>query len=76
MLVDGAVLGQIPLDTELPRKPGVRSILVRKAGFGRYKREVDGDTEAVLSATLPRVAAARPVAKKPKSVIADPFATP
>jgi serine/threonine protein kinase len=72
VLVDGELLGQVPLDTELARKEGTRTILVRKAGFARYRRDVDGNTEAVLTATLPRAAVRAPV-KKPKSVIADPF---
>jgi serine/threonine protein kinase len=74
VVVDGVVLGQVPLDVELARKAGPRSIQVRKAGFSRYRRDVEGDAEAVLSASLTRVT--RAPAKKAKSVIADPFADP
>jgi eukaryotic-like serine/threonine-protein kinase len=74
VVVDERVVGNIPLDLDLPSGAGTRAITVRLAGYRPWQENVDAGRDAILSVTLKRA----PVVKKPRGEIEDapkdPFA--
>jgi hypothetical protein len=76
-LLDGKLIGTLPLDVELPRAAGVRRLTVRAAGTRPWMRVVAADVDVALKVSLTRL---RAEAGKPhhpaSSIIKDPFQSP
>jgi serine/threonine protein kinase len=80
VLVDGVLVGQAPIDLNLPRKPASRHLVVQMAGHAPWARDVAGDVDMVLTPPLLPLPAAPKADKKPHPaakkapVVRDPFA--
>jgi hypothetical protein len=81
-LLDGKLIGTLPIDVELPRAPGVRRLTVRSTGTRPWTRVVAADIDVALKVTLtrlhaeaqrPRKSPSSPPSNAPSSVIKDPF---
>jgi serine/threonine protein kinase len=51
-LIDGHLIGQLPLDVRLPRSEGERHLVVRKNGYHTWSRSLASNTDVTLRATL------------------------
>jgi serine/threonine-protein kinase len=70
VLVDGVVVGNVPLQITLIPIHEVRHITVQKAGYARWRYDIAGDRDAALVAPLKR----REKAEKPTTLnLKDPF---
>jgi eukaryotic-like serine/threonine-protein kinase len=78
--VDGALVGQIPLDIELPRADQARHLQVRRRGFVPWARTIAGNTDVALSVVLRRATRERPRPAAPTMIdgpkIRNPFDSP
>jgi serine/threonine-protein kinase len=63
VLVDGRLVGEVPLEVDLPRVASERQVLVQRDGFVSWTRAIAGDTWVSATATL---------RKKPLGRRADP----
>ncbi|HWE30875.1 MAG TPA: hypothetical protein VHB97_22865, partial [Polyangia bacterium] len=51
-LIDGHLIGQLPLDVRLPRVDGERHLVVRKSGYKAWSRSLAANTDVTLRAIL------------------------
>jgi serine/threonine-protein kinase len=56
VLVDGALVGTVPLEVALPRLDGVRRVALHASGYDPWQREVSGAVDAALMVWLHRSA--------------------
>jgi serine/threonine-protein kinase len=81
VLVDGRLVGELPIDVAMPKSPGQRTLTVQRMGFKTWSRVVAADADVTLTATLVRKRAATPVRTAPREpastpgvpALADPF---
>jgi hypothetical protein len=52
VVVDGMLVGTVPLQIALPRIDATRHVVVRRAGYKRWTADVDGTQDAALLAPL------------------------
>jgi hypothetical protein len=76
-LLDGKLVGTLPLDVALPRASGTRHLVVRAPGTKPWSRVVAGDVDLALKVSLLKLHADTPHARHSlSSVVKDPFSTP
>jgi hypothetical protein len=63
--VDGRLVGQLPVDVELPRRSEARQLVVHRHGYASWTRTIAGDTSITLTATIRRRQAAAAPAPAP-----------
>jgi serine/threonine protein kinase len=73
VLVDGRLVGQLPLDIELERRAADRRVVVQHKGYTSWSRVIAGDTTVGLTATLQRKRAAAPSEPKRTNDVYNPF---
>jgi hypothetical protein len=75
--VDGALVGQIPLDIDLPRADAARHLQVRRRGFAPFARTIAGNTDVALTVVLHRATRERAKPSAPTAIegpkIRNPF---
>jgi hypothetical protein len=54
VLIDGRLVGLVPLQLTLPVAPAVRHIAVHRSGYARWRYDIAGDRDAALVASLER----------------------
>jgi serine/threonine protein kinase len=72
VLVDGVLLGTVPLQIALPPLAGIRHVAVRRSGFKRWTCDIDGRKDAALVAPLERSRASTRAPGAPP-LLKDPF---
>jgi hypothetical protein len=75
VLIEGKLVGMLPLDLRLPRVAAERHLLVRHPGFRPWSRTIAGDLDVRLQAPLIRNRAPAAPMKRaaPASIVKDPF---
>ena len=74
--VDQQLVGHVPVDTQLPRRPAhARQVSVTLPGYDRWTRSIAGDANVVLSVHLRKTSLAKHVERPSQEtpVIKDPF---
>jgi hypothetical protein len=64
-LIDGQLVGILPLDLELPHAAQPRTLTIQRAGYAPWSRVVAGDTDVTLTVHLARRRSAPARASKP-----------
>jgi hypothetical protein len=72
VVLDGVLAGTVPLSIALPPTAGVRHVVVRRPGYKRWSRDIDGASDAALVAPLERAHRAAPAASAVPQ-LKDPF---
>jgi hypothetical protein len=73
VLVDGNLVGMVPLDTRLPRRAGTRHLQVRLEGYHAYVRNIAADSDVKLTATLKPVSTRSHGSSHDAPVVRNPF---
>ena len=76
-LLDGKLVGTLPLDVAVPRASGTRHLVVRAPGTKPWSRVVAADVDLSLKVSLLKLHAETPHARHSlSSVVKDPFSSP
>lgn len=75
-LIDGHLIGQLPLDVRLPRADSERHLVVRKNGYKPWSRSLASNTDVTLRAILKPIGRAHEPPRERESappVVRNPF---
>jgi hypothetical protein len=73
VLVDGNLVGMVPLEVPLPRKAGPRHLEVRLEGYHAWPRTIAGDTDVKLTAILKPLSSHTRAGGHNAPVVRNPF---